>query len=175
MELKKYKLKEVTSELHSGDTISAKDIYTEGDYPVFGGNGQRGYTNNWNQDGSYVIIGRQGAYCGNTRYHIGKSYLSEHAIVAKPINGVNPIYLSELLSLIDLSRFQGQSAQPGLSVETLSNIQIKLPNSECQNNIGELLLTIDRKIALNREINRNLEAMARQLYDYWFVQFDFPD
>lgn len=42
-------------------------------------------------------------------------------------------------------------------------------------NIGKLLSNLDRKIALNRQINTNLEALARQLYDYWFVQFDFPD
>ena len=41
--------------------------------------------------------------------------------------------------------------------------------------IGDFFVTLDRKIALNRAINRNLEAFAKQLYDYWFVQFDFPD
>ena len=44
-----------------------------------------------------------------------------------------------------------------------------------QKNIVTVLSNIDCKIALNRQINDNLEAMARQLYDYWFVQFDFPD
>ncbi len=175
MLVKKYKLKDIMTELHSGDSISAKSISEISTYPVFGGNGIRGYTNKWNQDGIYVIIGRQGAYCGNTRYNIGKAFLSEHAIVAKPKENYNAIYLSELLKLISLSRFQGQSAQPGLSVETLSNIEVALPDSDIQNRVGYLLYSIDRKIDLNREINRNLEAMARQLYDYWFVQFDFPD
>ena len=50
-----------------------------------------------------------------------------------------------------------------------------MPSIEVQREIGKIFSDIDRKIALNREINRNLEAMARQLYDYWFVQFDFPD
>ena len=50
-----------------------------------------------------------------------------------------------------------------------------LPPLTEQKRIGQLLSTIDRKIALNRAINHNLEAMAKQLYDYWFVQFDFPD
>ena len=57
----------------------------------------------------------------------------------------------------------------------LLNMDIILPNRSEQERIGRLLSEIDDKIALNREINRNLEAMARQLYDYWFVQFDFPD
>ncbi len=57
----------------------------------------------------------------------------------------------------------------------LLNMDIILPNRSEQERIGSFLSEIDDKIALNREINRNLEAMARQLYDYWFVQFDFPD
>ena len=47
--------------------------------------------------------------------------------------------------------------------------------SSSEESIGNFIVDINAKIALNREINRNLEAMARQLYDYWFVQFDFPD
>lgn len=50
-----------------------------------------------------------------------------------------------------------------------------LPSLAEQKKIGQLLFDIDRKIELNRSINHNLEAMAKQLYDYWFVQFDFPD
>ena len=57
----------------------------------------------------------------------------------------------------------------------LLNMDITLPTRSEQERTGKLLTEIDEKIALNREINRNLEAMARQLYDYWFVQFDFPD
>ena len=55
------------------------------------------------------------------------------------------------------------------------NIDIQLPFIEEQTRIGSLLAYIDSKIALNRAINHNLEAMAKQLYDYWFVQFDFPN
>ena len=50
-----------------------------------------------------------------------------------------------------------------------------IPELSEQKRIGKLLRSIDRKIELNRAINQNLEAMAKQLYDYWFVQFDFPN
>ena len=50
-----------------------------------------------------------------------------------------------------------------------------VPELEVQKRIGRILYDIDEKIALNRQINDNLEAMAKQLYDYWFVQFDFPN
>lgn len=59
--------------------------------------------------------------------------------------------------------------------DRIKDLTVFIPDLSNQKAIGQLLRDIDRKIALNREINRNLEAMARQLYDYWFVQFDFPD
>ena len=76
---------------------------------------------------------------------------------------------------MNLNQFQGQSAQPGLSVETLSNIEISLPDIHSQDKIAAVLTALDDKIALNKRINDKLEAMAKLLYDYWFVQFDFPD
>ena len=55
------------------------------------------------------------------------------------------------------------------------NIEIKLPKMSIQKQIGKTLSALDHKIVLNKQINDNLEAMAKQLYDYWFVQFDFPN
>ena len=69
----------------------------------------------------------------------------------------------------------GSGQRYTLSNETIFQIPILLPSLEVQKAIGNLLSNIDRKIELNRQINDNLEAMAKQLYDYWFVQFDFPN
>lgn len=55
------------------------------------------------------------------------------------------------------------------------NIEIKLPKMSIQRQVGKTLSALDRKIVLNKQINDNLEVMAKQLYDYWFVQFDFPN
>ena len=175
MNMKKYKLGDLLSEFHAGKAIQTENIKNKGAYPVYGGNGQRGYTDSYNQDGEYLIIGRQGAYCGNVRYNIGKAYLTEHAIVGQTRENHNPIYIALKLSLMKLSQLQGQSAQPGLSVNTLSCISMEMPPKEIQDKIADIMLKLDRKIELNRQINDNLEAMARQLYDYWFVQFDFPN
>ena len=173
--MKKYKLGDLLSEFHAGKAIQTENIKNKGAYPVYGGNGQRGYTDSYNQDGEYLIIGRQGAYCGNVRYNIGKAYLTEHAIVGQTREDHNPIYIALKLSLMKLSQLQGQSAQPGLSVNTLSCISMEMPPKEIQDKIADIMLKLDRKIELNRQINDNLEAMAKQLYDYWFVQFDFPN
>ena len=69
----------------------------------------------------------------------------------------------------------GSGMRYTLSTETLNNIPILAPSLEMQEFIGNIFSDIDRKICLNRQINDNLEAMAKLLYDYWFVQFDFPN
>lgn len=63
----------------------------------------------------------------------------------------------------------------GISAKTFDNIIVYHPIKDIQEEIGNLLYTIDKKIALNKQINARLEEMAKTLYDYWFVQFDFPD
>ena len=69
----------------------------------------------------------------------------------------------------------GSGQRYTLSNDTISNIPVLLPSIEEQHTIGKVLADIDRKIELNKQINDNLEEMAKQLYDYWFVQFDFPN
>jgi type I restriction enzyme, S subunit len=66
------------SQLRSGDAIVSDQIEAEGDYPVYGGNGLRGYASNFNLDGEFILIGRQGALCGNINYGSGRFWASEH-------------------------------------------------------------------------------------------------
>ena len=61
------------------------------------------------------------------------------------------------------------------SPDKIKDCVVWIPEMSEQRRIGDLLSTIDQKISLNRQVNHYLEAMAKQLYDYWFVQFDFPD
>ena len=61
------------------------------------------------------------------------------------------------------------------SPDKIKECTVWIPSLDIQKRIGRILTDIDNKIAINRQINDNLEAMARQLYDYWFVQFDFPN
>ena len=169
------KIKDVCSRFSSGDFISADKIYSFGNYPVYGGNGLRGYTDNYNFDGECAIIGRQGAYSGNVKFFSGKGHMTEHAIVAIGNENNNTRFLAYKFGLMNLGRYAGQSAQPGLSVETLLNLDIDLPSKDNQDKIATVLSYLDNKIELNKKINATLEAMAKTLYDYWFVQFDFPD
>ena len=166
---------EVCSRFSSGKAIMASEIKQKGKYPVFGGNGIRGYASIYNFDGECAIIGRQGAYCGNVRYFSGKAYITEHAIVACAKPEYDTGYFAYKLSLLNLSKYQGQSAQPGLSVNTLSKIKIDFPSLETQKEVFAVLNSIDKMIENNSKVNIELEAMVKTIYDYWFLQFNFPD
>lgn len=159
----------------SGKSILPSKIENEGSYPVFGGNGIRGYTDTYNFDGECAIIGRQGAYCGNVKYFNGKAYMTEHAIVACVKPEYNTGYLAYKLALMNLGQYQGQSAQPGLSVNTLSKILIDMPQLDYQNKVFRCMRALDDKIESNYKINHELESMAKTIYDYWFLQFEFPN
>lgn len=155
---KVYELAEVCSRLSSGKGIPASRISVEGEFPVYGGNGLRGYTDQANFAGDCAIIGRQGAFCGNVRYFKGEAYMTEHAVVVCATPEHNTRYLSYLLSTMNLGRLSGQSAQPGLSVKTLAKQEVKMPALEIQNRVALVLALLDEKIELNNTINENLAA-----------------
>jgi len=69
----------------------------------------------------------------------------------------------------------GSGQRYALSVEALNSFPVPIIPLHEQKQIGEIFSALDKKIELNKRINQNLEAMAKQLYDYWFVQFDYPD
>lgn len=69
----------------------------------------------------------------------------------------------------------GSGQRYALSAETLNSFPVSVIPLQKQKQIGEIFSALDKKIELNKQINQNLEAMAKQLYDYWFVQFDFPN
>lgn len=169
VEYAKYELKNVCSRLSSGKSISSKMISEEGRYPVYGGNGLRGYTDHSNFSGDCAIIGRQGAFCGNVRYFSGEAYMTEHAVVVCANNLNNTHYLAYLLSTMNLGRLSGQSAQPGLSVKTLGIQEIMLPSIEYQNKVVALLSSLDEKIAVNNNINDNLQQQAQAVYEEMFI------
>ena len=75
-----------------------------------------------------------------------------------------------------ISKINGDSVIPNLPpLPLIRNTEVDIPDTSCQNKISSVLSALDSKIELNNRINAELEALAKTLYDYWFVQFDFPD
>jgi len=138
-ELKKLKY---VAKLKSGDTITSYEITDSGTYPVFGGGGLRGYTERgFTNEGNYVLIGRQGALCGNIKYGYGKFWASEHSIVVYTFENYEYKWLGELLRIMNLNQYSQSSAQPGISVDNIINLHIPVPPFSEQKDIVEFIET----------------------------------
>lgn len=127
------------ADLRSGESIDSENIDAEGTFPVYGGNGLRGYTNRFTHHGQLVLIGRQGALCGNVNYASGKFWASEHAIVTSPKVSYDTTWLGELMRAMNLNQYSLSAAQPGLSADFIRNLTIPVPPPEEQNHIGRFL------------------------------------
>lgn len=169
-----YRLGNLFTRFSSGKNLTSEKIFDKGEYPVYGGNGLRGYTSEYNFDGECIIIGRQGAKCGNIHYFNGKGYMTDHAIVGVSKNGHDSRFLSYALTALDLNRLSGQAAQPGLAVSMLKKQKIQLPSSENQFRIAEIISAYDNLIENNNKQIKLLEQIAENLYKEWFVRFRFP-
>ena len=137
-EWQRKKLKYVAS-LKSGDSITSDDIAESGEYPVFGGNGIRGYASAYTHEGRHVLIGRQGALCGNINYATGRFWASEHAVVAAIRADSNVTWLGELLRSMNLNQYSQSAAQPGLAVDVIANLEIPVPPLRQQRAIATYL------------------------------------
>ena len=167
-EWEKYTIGDLCEEFKSGKNIKAESIQEEGVYPVFGGNGLRGYTDRYNHDGDYVLIGRQGALCGNVRFVTGKTYITEHAIAAKATNDNYTRYLEYLFVRLNLGQFSDQSAQPGLAVNKLLKIETYVPSKAEQLKIAFLLRLLDERIATQNKIIEDLKKLKSAIAETVF-------
>lgn len=125
--------------MKSGGGISALSIEPVGEYPVYGGNGLRGFTSQYNHDGDFVLIGRQGALCGNVYIARGKFWATEHAVVATLALGHETVWFSAILTAMNLNQYSFAAAQPGLAVERIMNLYLPLPSLAEQQAIATFL------------------------------------
>ena len=120
----------------SKSTDQIKSEPFEGSYPCFGGNGVRGYVDEYNQDGIFSIVGRQGALCGNINIAIGKFYATEHAVVTTLFDGIDFKWSNYILEALRLNNYATGAAQPGLSVANILNVFVPVPPTQEQDRIG---------------------------------------
>ena len=161
-------LSELCSEFRSGRNISATLIHQNGNYPVYGGNGIRGYCNQYSHDGEYVVVGRQGALCGNVRLIQGKNYLSEHAIAVQANEANETKFLLYLLDYMKLGQYSDQGAQPGLAVNKLLRLKCMVPDKQRQIKIASFLMSFDFQISTQERmlmlLNNQRRALLQQLF-----------
>ncbi len=146
-----------------------------GKFPVYGSGGIMRYVDSYLYDKPSILLPRKGTlnniqYCEEPFWCVDTTYYSE-------INQslANPYYLYRYLSILNLKGLDSGTALPSMTFDSYYQIKVFLPSIEIQKQVGKILYDIDKKIAINVRMNAELETMAKQLYDYWFVQFDFPN
>ena len=162
-----------------GDVIDFKNgksvKKSDGIIPIYGGNGILGYTDKSNFSHT-IVVGRVGAYCGSIHVEDNSCWVSDNAIAGVPKEGQDLTYLYYVLKSLNLNSKQIGSSQPLITQSMLKDMVVDIEiDIEKQKKIANSISIIDQKIQINNQINQELEDMAKTLYDYWFVQFDFPD
>ena len=129
--------------LQAGKNITASEISKNRDekhfYLCYGGNGIRGYVGNYNNEGDFPLIGRQGALCGNINRANGKFYATEHAVVTHTFADTNISWTCYFLKALNLNQYATATAQPGLAVSKVNTVLIPLPPQAEQHRIVEKL------------------------------------
>ncbi|HAT9722340.1 TPA: restriction endonuclease subunit S, partial [Legionella pneumophila subsp. pneumophila] len=147
-------------------------------YPCFGGNGVRGFVENKSHDGEHLLIGRQGALCGNVQRMKGQFYATEHAVVVTTGDEIDIDWAFHMLTVMNLNQYASQSAQPGLTVGKLQGLMIPIPSIVDQKRVAYIL---DKFDALTNSITEGLPreiALRQQQYEYYrdlLLSFPKPD
>jgi len=170
------KLKHIAA-MRSGDNLTSDQIAEAGAYPVYGGNGLRGYFTSYNKDGKYLLVGRQGALCGNVHRVEGKFWATEHAVVTDVRSGILTDWYYYMLAVMNLNQYSESAAQPGISVEKIQNLRTALPSFKEQeaivSHIERETATIDYTITrAQREIELMREYRTRLISDVVTGQVD---
>lgn len=165
--------------MQAGKNIKASQIHpSQTDknlYPCFGGNGIRGYVNNLSHQGEYVIIGRQGALCGNVQRVKGNFYATEHAVVVTVSDLIDVDWAYHMLSFMNLNQYASKSAQPGLAVGKLELLEIPVPSLSEQKRVAKILDKLDTIThSITQGLPKEITLRQRQ-YEYYREQLiDFP-
>jgi len=165
-----------------GDLINLKRGYdlpenqrNSGPYPVISSAGISGYHDDYKVEGKGVVTGRYGTL-GAMYYVDGKYWPHNTALYVASFKGNDPKYIYYLLSCLGRIRTSDKSAVPGVNRNELHEMKVPAVKDKIQQKkIAAVLDSLDARIECNNSINSELEKMAKTLYDYWFVQFDFPD
>ncbi len=149
-------------------------------YRYYGAQGIVDYVDDYLFDGDYILVAEDGENLKSQKNNVcnyvnGKFWVNNHAHIINAKKGHDTRYLYYKLNLVNFRNYVTGSAQPKLTKDNLNSILLYIHEGEDQKRIGDILSALDTKIELNNQINAELEKMAKAIYDYWFVQFDFPD
>lgn len=151
------------------------DHLNKGDIPLYGSGGLMSHVDEALYSGEAILLPRKGTL-SNIMY-VNESFWTVDTMYYAVVNDklADAFYLYSYLSQLDLSNLDSGSTLPSMTKSAYESIVVKLPDLKIQKAVATILFNIRKKLEINNQINQELEAMAKTLYDYWFVQFDFPD
>ena len=169
--VKEFKLRELLN-INNGTKY---DHLNKGDIPLYGSGGLMSHVNEALYSGEAILLPRKGTL-SNIMY-VNESFWTVDTMYYAVVNDklADAFYLYSYLSQLDLSNLDSGSTLPSMTKSAYESIVVKLPDLKIQKAVATILFNIRKKLEINNQINQELEAMAKTLYDYWFVQFDFPD
>ena len=145
-----------------------------GEYPVISSSGISGYHSEYKADGEGIVTGRYGTL--GTMYYInGKYWPHNTALYVTDFKGNYPKYVYYLLTCLGRMKTSDKSTVPGVNRSEIHEVNVPFLPRNMQENVANTLSSLDQKIEINNQINARLEVIVKTLYDYWFVQFYFPD
>ncbi len=169
--MNKYFLSELLEIKNGSDHKHLKD----GNIPVFGSGGLMRMVDTPIYENESILLPRKGSL-SNIQFY-DKPFWTVDTLYYTIVNKEKavPYYLYHYLKRLDLSNLNSGTGVPSMTFGAYYGIEVKLPDLPTQQKIAAVLSALDDKIELNNKINAELEAMAKTLYDYWFVQFEFPN
>ena len=169
--VKEFKLREMLK-IYNGTKY---DHLNKGDIPLYGSGGLMSHVDEALYSGEAILLPRKGTL-SNIMY-VNESFWTVDTMYYAVVNDklADAFYLYSYLSQLDLSNLDSGSTLPSMTKSAYESIVVKLPDLNIQKAVANILFNLRKKLEINNQINQELEAMAKTLYDYWFVQFDFPD
>ncbi len=148
-------------------------------YPYYGAQGVIDFVEEYIFDGEYILVAEDGNNLKALNESIvtwasGKIWVNNHAHILGEKEGYNLKYIYYLLRVMDLRGYITGSDQPKLSQENLAKVELELPSKPEQDRIAEMLSAMDEKISNNNMIYEDLSGILKLLFNYWFVQYNFP-
>ena len=162
------RIKELYS-MQAGKNITSTEIRDDKNdeycYPCYGGNGLRGYVNRYNTVGDFILVGRQGALCGNINRASGVFYATEHAVVTNNYGLTNTEWGYYILKALNLNQYATATAQPGLAVSNIIEVLIPLPPLAEQHRIVEKIESLLPKVEAYGKAQEELVKLTEALPD----------
>jgi len=156
--------------VRSGNFLPAKNMDSEGQYPVYGGNGINGYHSEYMFEQPVIVLGRVGAYCGAIYYSEPNCWVTDNALyVAEQSDDLHPRYLTEALRVANLNQYAGRAGQPLISGSRIYPVEILVPPPEDQETFARSIVNLHRDEKRRKDADDHIQKLFSVLLHHAFT------